>query len=126
MVNRREVYTIVRTTTVNELLSVEHQYKDIDTVLSEKNLNDIKSVELIGIRNTDVHRTQEFKEIIQLSRKGKIDGIVTSGIDQIIKVNSSNRSAILKAFSDINLKIYTPNQIINLNCQSEFLFGTEH
>ncbi len=126
MRKKEKVISIIRTTTKTEYLSVDHQYKDIDGILLNYNLEETKSIALIGVQDTAVHRTPEFKEIIQLSRGKKIDGIVTSGIDIFIKINNLNRSAILQELADTNLKIFTPDEVINLNSESDYLFGTEN
>ncbi len=81
------------------------------------------SIELIDVSGTSVMKTPEIKNLVKLMGEGRIQGVVISDVDRLLRLDDFRDLSLLQEFIDHNVLIYLPDNVIDLNTQSGFLFG---
>jgi len=83
----------------------------------------IKTFEIIDVSGTSVIHTPEIKALIKMMKSGLIDGVVVADWDRLLRLDNFSDLSLLQHFIETKTLIYTPDNVVDLNTQSGFLFG---
>lgn len=102
---------------------IDRQKSSNESTIKRYNLNRVRTLLLTDVSGSNVLNTPEIKNLILLMKTGQIRGVVAAAFDRLIRPDNFDDYSLLQRFRETNTLIYLPNEIIDFNTQTGFLYG---